>query len=184
MWASWLALLIWSTDSSAGLADTFYDDLFRGYSELHLPGHDWRWVKAQAYQESRYNPVAVSPAGAVGLMQVMPATGRQLARVTGVDGPLTSPAINVLYGVTYDRMMFDFWTTARPPDEHRKWAQASYNAGAGNILKAQKLSGGRLLWDEVALYLPRVTGHHSKETIQYVQLISKWYQLLVKEEVQ
>src|SRR3954447_19148742 len=53
-----------------------YDDWFREYARI--PGWDWRLVAAQAFQESHFNPRAHSWAGAVGLMQIMPRTARQL----------------------------------------------------------------------------------------------------------
>lgn len=167
---------------SADLHDAKYDNLFQRHSHIRLPGHDWKWIKAQSWQESRYDPAAVSPVGATGLMQIMPATGRELAVKTGVEGPLTSPEVNTLYGVTYMRDMLRIWSSPRPPDEHRKVAQASYNAGAGNIIRAQRRCGGALLWDDIKVCLPQVTGHHSKETIDYVRLIQKWYDLLIGQD--
>jgi len=52
---------------------------------------------------------------------------------------------------------------------------ASYNAGMGNLLKAQKKVGGKLLYKEIIQGLPEVTGKHSKETIDYVQKILSYY---------
>jgi CRISPR/Cas system CMR-associated protein Cmr5 small subunit len=49
---------------------------------------------------------------------------------------------------------------------------ASYNAGAGNILKAQKLSGEKKHWLEIKNHLIKVTGKNSKETIKYVSVIT------------
>lgn len=148
-----------------------------------MPEYDWLWVKAQAYQESRFNPVAVSPVGAVGLMQIMPGTGREMAHRTGVDGPLTSPLVNVLYGTAYDRRMLDIWSSPRSPEERLELAHASYNAGAGHIIKAQRLAGGHLQWATIRLCLHRVTGRHAEETLNYVRLINKWYHQLKEEEV-
>src|SRR5439155_16123467 len=53
-----------------------FDEWFREYAAI--PGWDWRLVAAQAFQESRFNPNAHSWAGAIGLMQIMPKTARQL----------------------------------------------------------------------------------------------------------
>ena len=158
--------------------DTTYDHLFQRYSELYLPEYDWHWTKAQAYQESRYNPAAVSPVGAVGLMQIMPGTGRELAIRTGIDGPLTSPTLNVVYGVTYMRSRLNIWSSPRSPLEKLELAQASYNAGAGHILKAQKLAGGHHAWSVIKQQLHRITGRHSKETIDYIDFISRWHKQL------
>ena len=57
--------------------------------------------------------------------------------------------------------------------------QAGYNAGNGNILKAQELSGGERCWDGIAPYLYLVTGHYSRETIQYV-----WRIAMVRRKMQ
>jgi len=56
--------------------------------------------------------------------------------------------------------------------------QASYNAGAGNIIRAQSLCGGALDWTGIAPCLPQVTGHHAHETITYVERIDRWYRSL------
>lgn len=162
--------------------DTTYDHLFYSYGAAKLPGYDWRWVKAQAFQESRYNPAAVSPAGAVGLMQIMPGTGREQAIRTGVTGPLTSPSVNVLYGTDYMRRMLLIWSSPRTPSERLELAHASYNAGAGHVINAQKLSGGQLAWACISTYLHLVTGHHSNETLTYVQRIKRWYGEIVAKE--
>ena len=146
-----------------------------------MPEYDWLWVKAQAYQESRFNPAAVSPVGAVGLMQIMPGTGREMARRTGVDGPLTSPLVNVLYGTAYDRRMLGIWSAPRTPGERLELAHASYNAGAGHIIKAQRLAGGHHAWRCISLFLEQVTGRHSAETISYVRLIKQWYHKLKED---
>ena len=53
-----------------------YDPWFREYAKI--PGWDWRLVAAQAFQESKFNPQARSWAGAIGLMQIMPMTARQM----------------------------------------------------------------------------------------------------------
>ena len=58
-----------------------FDDWFREYARI--PGWDWRLVAAQAFQESRFHPNSTSWAGAIGLMQLMPATARSVARQTG-----------------------------------------------------------------------------------------------------
>lgn len=107
-------------------------------------------------------------------MQVMPGTGRDLARLTGVRGPLTSPSLSVLYGTVYLRRMLRVWVTPRPPEARLELALASYNAGAGHIIQAQRLADGALLWEDIKVQLTNVTGHHSAETINYVRLIGQW----------
>ena len=109
-------------------------------------------------------------------MQIMPATGAEIARVRGMpQGPLTNPVISTLYGGFYMRRMLNIWSSPRPDLERLYLAWASYNAGAGHILKAQKLAGGALLWADIAPYLVQVTGRHSAETLAYVERIPRWY---------
>ena len=67
--------------------------------------------------------------------------------------------------------MQDVWIAQRPAQCRLELAQASYNAGAGHVLKAQGLAGGARCWDGIAPQLHRVTGHHAQETIHYVARI-------------
>lgn len=162
------------TWSRLSLGDSQYDHLFQANARAYMRGYDWRWLKAQAWQESRYNPAAVSPANAQGVMQIMPGTQRDLARQTGRSGSPFDPALSIFYGAVYNGQMLRFWHAPRTDDERRELATASYNAGPGNILKAQDRSGGKATWPEIAPFLVQVTGRHSKETIDYVQLIERW----------
>lgn len=59
-------------------------------------------------------------------------------------------------------------------------AAASYNAGAGHLIKAQKLCGGGNLYRVIIPCLPQVTGHHSMETIGYVEnIIGRWWPMML-----
>jgi len=55
-----------------------WDSLIRYWVEKLWPDMDWRLVKCQIHRESAFNPKAVSSCGAIGLMQIMPATGQYL----------------------------------------------------------------------------------------------------------
>lgn len=80
--------------------------------------------------ESRFDPFAVSPMGAVGLMQVLPATGRALARELGIEWrgsrTLFDPVANLRIGVAYLAKM-------RERFGHLPTALAAYNSGPGAI---------------------------------------------------
>ena len=153
-----------------------YDKHFRVAVRLYwtYQYHDWCWLKAQAITESALTPTAVSSAGAQGILQIMPATWRDLQRQARVDGNVFEARANIIQSARYMRRMLDFWLFQRPARCRLELAQASYNAGAGNILDAQGLAGGSRCWDGIAPHLNRVTGHHSVETIQYVVRIARW----------
>ena len=75
-----------------------WDSLIQYWTEKNWPDVDWRLIKCQVRRESAFNPLAVSPCGAIGLMQIMPATGQYL----GVSRDnLFAPEINLKAGITY-----------------------------------------------------------------------------------
>lgn len=84
-----------------------------------------------ARRESAYNPEALSPAGARGLMQLMPATAAQLGRRLGIGDPgpygVLDPEVNIRLGSTYIREMLDRYSG------NRLAAAAAYNAGPGRV---------------------------------------------------
>lgn len=89
-------------------------------------------VYAIARQESMFNASAISRAGATGLMQVMPATGRTIAKRTGVTldpKRLSEPSTNVQYGAAELRSLLDNY------QNNYVLTFAGYNAGRGNVAK-------------------------------------------------
>ncbi|MFS8835509.1 transglycosylase SLT domain-containing protein [Synechococcus sp. WC101] len=87
-------------------------------------------VAALIRQESRFEPEIVSASGALGLMQVMPATGRWIAQKIGLaQYSLTNPADNLHLGSWY----FDY--THRTYQDNTLLALASYNGGPGNVAR-------------------------------------------------
>jgi soluble lytic murein transglycosylase-like protein len=97
-----------------------YDDLIRTSSRQHSVRTDL--VRAVVQVESGYNPWATSPKGALGLMQLMPATIRQF----GVQNPF-NPMENIRAGVAYLRQLLDKYA------DNEVLALAAYNAGPGAV---------------------------------------------------
>lgn len=153
---------------------TQYDPWFEKYSKRHLPGYDWQWLKAICISESGLKPTAVSPVKAAGLCQFMPGTWKDVSRDLGLpaSADVFNPELNIIAASYYMHKMQATWRAPRPIPDRKKLANASYNAGAGHLIKAQKRCGGVNLYDGIIACLPLITGHHSKETITYVKRIA------------
>lgn len=181
--ATWLGIAILLAAALGGCtvahADTFptrYDRQIRRASELYLPGIPWRLLKAQYWQESRFDPMAVSPAGAKGFAQLMPGTARDVFRA--INAGAASPFMvepSILGGAYYMGRMRAIWKTRRPWPDRMKLSQASYNAGAKRVLDSQRACPGSVLYAEVIRCLPRITGRNSKETLTYVERIWRYF---------
>jgi len=129
-----------------------YDDQLK--KEAALIGWDWRLLASIAYQESNFNPRVKSWVGAIGLMQVMPETGRYF----GVRD-LWNPEKNISVGTRFIKFLDDYWKkTVTDEAERKKFVLASYNVGLTHVIDAQKLTkkyGRKIdLWeDNVEYYL-------------------------------
>ena len=168
--------LLLSCSSSASLYPNEYDDAFKDAAIFLPAGTDWHILKAQCYQESRLNPLAESPVGAMGLCQFMPGTWKEMK---AKDKRFINPwdaELSILAAAKYMGQLNRFWSSKRTQDSRYKLALASYNGGAGNLLKSQKRCNGPVEYGEIVKCLPDVTGKHSAETIGYVRLIwFKWW---------
>lgn len=154
-----------------------YDELIRRYAGEFFGDLDveWRWFKAQTFQESRFNPRAVSSAGAMGLMQLMPKTATEMAGRLGVSETPYDPEFSVMAGIAYDRRCWNIWKKEEGL-ERLRFMLASYNAGAGNIIKAQKLAVFKDRWSSVSAQLHKITGRDdAPETLTYVRRIEHIY---------
>jgi membrane-bound lytic murein transglycosylase MltF len=135
---------------------------------------DWVLMGAQGYQESLLNQNAISPVGAIGVMQVMPATGKDLN-----VGDITETEANIHAGIKYMRWMIDHYYGNEPMTKLDKalFAFASYNAGAGKISKLRKIAAKRGLdrniWFHNVEYV--AAEKIGQETVTYVSNIYKYY---------
>jgi soluble lytic murein transglycosylase-like protein len=107
-----------------------------------------RLIEAVAYVESRFNPQAVSPDGAIGVMQLMPATAAEL----GVDP--ANPAANIRGGADYLRRMVTMF------GNNLELALAAYNAGPSAVLRY----GGVPPYAETRAYVDAVMDYLATST--------------------
>ena len=175
-------------DASHGIISAF-DDLFRRYSST--AGWDWRLLAAMSYQESGFDPQAVSSMGAMGLMQLMPST----ADAMGVPRDKRfDPEQNISASTRYIRKVSQSFSDIKDAEERIKFTLAAYNGGVGHVQDAQTLTrkAGRdhQIWQEVAPFIlhlsePRyyrdpdvLNGYmRGSETEAYVRLImNRWNQ--------
>ncbi len=110
-----------------------YDELIKSYSQPL--GWDWRLVASLIYQESRFKPHVKSWAGAKGLMQIMPATARELG-VTDRSNPEQS----VKGGTKYLKRLYENFEEIPDSIERIKFSMAAYNCGYYHIKDAQALA--------------------------------------------
>jgi membrane-bound lytic murein transglycosylase MltF len=146
--------------------------LFRKYGDRY--SLDYLLMMAQGYQESRLDQSVRSPVGAVGIMQVMPATGKSL----GV-GDIKQLEPNIHAGVKFIRSLIDqyFASDSITPLNQMLFAFAAYNAGPSRVsrLRAEAASKGLdpNVWrNNVELIAARRIG---AETVTYVANIYKYY---------
>lgn len=127
-----------------------YEEIIKGHAENYRL--DPQLVAAVIYQESKFEPDAVSASGAVGLMQLLPSTGQGIADRTGgnswTPGDLLDPELNVRYGAWYLRHLLDKYG-----DE--ELALAAYNAGQTNVDRWREQGVG-IQFPETRHYVARV----------------------------
>ena len=112
-----------------------YDALLRRYA--NQCGWDWRLLAAQAYQESAFDPDAVSWMGAQGLMQLMPGTARMLG-VSQAD--VFDPECNIRGAAKLIIRLNSHYADIHNTGERINFILAAYNAGSGHVDDARKLA--------------------------------------------
>jgi membrane-bound lytic murein transglycosylase MltF len=145
---------------------------FKKYGDQYAV--DWLLMAAQGYQESQLNQAARSKVGAIGVMQVMPKTGKDLA-----VGDISKAEPNIHAGIKYMRWMIDQYYGKEPMTKQDKalFAFASYNAGAGRIAQMRKEAARRGLDPNVWFHnVEHVAAEKiGAETVTYVANIYKYY---------
>jgi soluble lytic murein transglycosylase len=126
-------------------------------------------------QESMFNPRARSPVGALGLMQVMPATGNTLARTLGIKGfkpeMLTQPELNVHFGMAYlaDQL--------RTYGNRLDAVLAAYNAGPSRVTRWRRFPE----WNDRLLFAERIPFDETRDYVRIVQNNRRIYAALYGE---
>jgi soluble lytic murein transglycosylase-like protein len=111
------------------------------------------------HQESYFNPKARSAVGAIGLMQLMPATGKELAKLLHTSSNLENPDVNIRLGTYHFRQLVNLF------NGNIQLAVASYNAGQGNVAKWRRAAPRKpndemlesIPFPETRTYVKRVT---------------------------
>ena len=146
--------------------------LFKKYGKQY--DVDYLLIAAQGYQESTLDHSVRSPVGAIGVMQVMPPTGREL----GV-GDIREIDANIHAGVKYMRFMMDEYFKDEPMDRLNKGLMtfAAYNAGPGRVQQLRRETAKRGLNPNLWFgHVERVASERiGRETVTYVSNIYKYY---------
>jgi membrane-bound lytic murein transglycosylase F len=154
----------------------------RAAAEDFLPQWHWLWFKAQLIAESALDPAAVSNVGAQGIAQFMPPTWRDVRAALRFPETATpfDPAYAIKGAAWYLGLLRRQWRSPRSEDDRRRLVQASYNAGLGNLVKAQKRAGGATAYAPIAERLHEVTGaDNARQTRDYVERIERIHRELV-----
>ena len=131
----------------------FKEDVARNASANAVPDN---LIYAIMRTESNYHPSALSPVGAVGLMQIMPATAESISK--GGSARLTNPGLNIRLGAMHIKDLLAMYQGNIP------LAAAAYNAGAGNVKRWQK-GYGTLPQDE---FIESITFRETREYVKKV----------------
>jgi membrane-bound lytic murein transglycosylase MltF len=146
--------------------------LFKKYGEQY--DFDYLLMAAQGYQESTLDQDVKSPVGAIGVMQVMPLTGKELN-----VGDIRKVDANIHAGVKYMRFMMDQYFKDEPMDNVNKALMtfAAYNAGPGRLRQLRRETEKRGLDPNVWFgNVERIASERiGRETVTYVSNIYKYY---------
>lgn len=147
-------------------------DIFRKYSDLYDFNH--LMLLAQGYQESQLDHERRSPVGAIGIMQIMPTTGKAME-----VGDIKELENNVHAGSKYLRKIIDHYFNDPEISETNKvlFAFAAYNAGPTRIQRLRRKTAAYGLDPNVWFgnVEHTVARHVGRETVSYVANISKYF---------
>ncbi|MCL2596352.1 MAG: transglycosylase SLT domain-containing protein [Paludibacter sp.] len=124
-----------------------YDNYFKKYAQNI--DWDWRLVAAVAFAESNFRPELTSWAGAVGIMQLMPVTAKNMGLA---DSAFYQPEPNIKAGIKYLQQLEQNFKIIEDPTERKKFIIAAYNVGPAHIFDAialtKKYGRNPQIWDD------------------------------------
>ena len=157
-----------------------YDRHFKKNTKHYFgPGVDWHWFKAQGLAESGLNPKAKSTVGAIGIMQIMPSTYKEILLKKPNLGRIEEPRWNIAAAIYYNRQLYKRWKKKDiSVDERMNFTFASYNAGFNRVLKARKKLRDEKneapeainSWDKVSPFTPPETRHYIRRIDELMQV--------------
>lgn len=167
-----------------------YDHIMK--SAAREGGLDWRFIAAIGYQESRFMNDVVSPVGAIGIMQVMPAVARAFgvsADSVAVAQTNIETAVKVLKSIE-SSLQFSPQTSE---EDRLKVILACYNGGIGHVVDARRLAAkygaNYNRWDDLVKYLKikgspehvgdevvRCGAFNWQETVSFVDVVMRQYE--------
>lgn len=152
-----------------------YTNLFK--NEVKDKNINHSYAIAIARQESALHPEAVSPVGARGLMQLMPATAKEVAQKVGLSTygnvrQLFEPAVNISLGTSYLEQMYKKF------DNNRVLTSAAYNAGPGRVTRWLEKSNGSL---NVDIFIESIPIKETRNYVKSVLMYDYFYRYLMGE---
>lgn len=145
-----------------------YDQHFIRHSQAI--GWDWRLMAAQCYQESGFDPQAISWAGARGLMQIMPETAGHLGVSAGM---LHNPEVNIRTAALYLNELQAKFSDVPGRAERLQFVLAAYNGGPGHVRDAMALARKHgkdpHRWSEVSPFILKLSqpAYYNDPVVQY-----------------
>lgn len=151
---------------------SIYDKYFK--EAAYYTGWDWKLIAAQCYQESGFDPNAISWAGAKGLMQIMPNTAKQLNLA---ENDMFRPMENIAAAARLIKDLQNKFSYISDTEERIKFILASYNGGTGHINDAQSLTkkygGNSNSWLDVSYYIKNLNNprYYRDPVVKYGYMI-------------
>jgi len=167
--------------------DNRYDEYFRKYSKRYFGvGFDWKIFKAQAMAESNLSPDARSWVGAIGIMQLIPSTFKEIQSINPDFNNINDPRWNIAAGIYYNRNLWWAWTDPQTTQDKLCFMFGSYNAGIGTISraknKARETQLDHTVWESIESVAPTMRGWRYRETLGYIEKINGYYAKVAKKQ--